>query len=271
MPVLLRRNVRRTRMARARRGTTVRRVYTYGAKNLAARNIQRAWRAKRNPNLPGPRAVGESNSTALCKSKLAENAAPQTRVNGILFSVDLTELSFGQEINQRERGMVNCRGIKFDLNFQNLAGSSACYINVALVCPKATNIGDGVSNTAFFRSNGVNRQIDFTTGLAPFDKHTLNINTDEYIVLWHKKKILGPNSSQSAAECMYNRNSNWYLKRYTKIGRQIRYANPESATATDGRMFLVYWGGTYGQTDETTPGSFQYCSKIVHYYREPKA
>jgi len=268
--MFLRRNVRRVRTARASGGYTKIAVPTYGAKIIAARRIQRAYRRRRNPNLPGPRAVGESNLSAICKSKLAENAAPQTRVNGILFSVDLTQVSFGQEINQRERGMINCRGIKFDLNFQNLSGSSACYINVALLCPKATSIGDAVTNTAFFRSNGINRQIDYTTGLAPFDKWTLNINTDEYIVLWHKKKILAPNSTQSAAEAMNLKNSGWYLKRYTKIGRQIRYANPESDTATDGRMFLVYWGGTYGAVDETTPGSFQYCSKIVHYFKDPK-
>jgi len=255
-------------MARARRGTTVRRVYTYGAKNLAARNIQRAWRSKRAVRAH----VGESIWNSNCKSTLTHDDFPTTQSTGLLYGLDITQLAQGQEQNQRERGVINCRGFKTQIMFQNLQGSATLYVNIAMIAPKSTDSsgGDIPVNARFFRLNGAQRSLDFNqVGVSPFQRHISSINTDDYTVLWHKRRVLCPNSNGTAANVMNTKNSMWLCNKYTKLSRQIRYGAAESSAATDGRVYLVYWCGVNGFPAD--PGvTFQISRRCIMYFKEPK-
>jgi len=237
MPTYLRRNVRRVKRARTARSGTVRRVYTTRAKNMAARTIQNRWRAR------AVRRIGEPLGAQRCKSVISEELYPVLRNSGTLYGVDCTRCIQGNEANNRERGIIECRGIKIDLYCENNWGAQNNLLNIALVAVKSTDAfkGNIPTGTNFFRLAGVDRSIDFSSlSLDPFRRHTYSINADDYTVLWHKRRILAGKNSATLSSM---RNGSMLLRTYTKIKRQVRYDSGEDAGATDGRIYMVYWFG----------------------------
>jgi len=239
----------------------------------AARKIQKAWRAKRRNATPRrTRMIGSSIWRGTCKSTLTADQDATARTDNTQWSQEITDCSQGSEMNQRERGIINCRGFKIDYFFQNLLANSALYVNMAVVAPKQLSTdNNAVQLGQFFRSAGNNRALDFNApGTVPFERHILGINPDEYHILKHKRFILAA-AAASTGEWGGNRSSFRHVKMYIKMNRAVTYQAAESASATDGKVGIVYWFGQVGSTDgTTTSAACNVSDRVVMYFKEPK-
>lgn len=241
-------------------------------RSRAAGTIQRAWRAKRRSTVARRSRIGTPvYGPGNCKSNVAFDLDLTTVLTGTLYKFDCTQSTQGNEINQRERGIINCRGFKFYGHFQNTSGALGLYLNVAMICPKSTNTtgGDAVSDLGFFRANGIVRAQDFGPAQTPFRAHVLNINPDDYTVLWHKRKLLAPNNGNASTWGSNARNGDYIMTKYTKINRRITYQNPESSAATDGRVWLVFWAGSTAAAETIQP-AYARSIRCIMYFKEPK-
>jgi len=273
--VYLARNVRRVRARRTRPYRTARNI-------AAARTIQNRYRRyKFRKNLtPAQRAavdsVGEPRSGRnQCKSAIiTDTATANLSLNGsTLYTYDLTGIAQGNEQYQRERSIINVSGFKIKIWFRNFQGSTPCWINCAVIAPKSTTSGDNVSGISFFRNEGgTQRYFDFNgIGATGFQQATRSINNDDYVILWRKRFMLG---QQSPGAVNYNeqsgRSSYRLIERYIPLKRQVRYADAESISATDGRVWLVYWQQNPDSLAVAglPSGSLLVSQKFVTYFRE---
>jgi len=240
------------------------------ARSLAARKIQRLWRSKRART----RQIGSSIWTGTCKSVLTHDVIPTLKNNDTLWGLDLTQCQQGSEMNQRERGIINCRGFKTYMMIRNQNANGAMLANVAMIAPKSTDTvgGDIPTGTRFFRGNGAVRALDFQgVGVWPFQRFITPINPDDYTIIWHKRRVLAPANAAATSQNHGSRSSIWFLRKYTKLDRAITYLNPESNVATDGRIYLVYWFGREGASVSTnTLLETAVTEKHIMYFKEPK-
>lgn len=176
-------------------------------------------------------------------------------------------------LNQRAKQVVNFRGIKFCVNLEiddiTGRGDKKVFFNMALISPKALdNDNLNIPSAEFFRGVDDKRYADFTaTALTGMDCHCLGINTDKYIVHFHKKYILGPwESTEGKGER--------YVEFYYPVKRQIRYNADGTGIAAEypeGKdMWWVYW---CAETDEGTApplaNRMTVRYRIVRYFRDP--
>lgn len=180
--------------------------------------------------------IGERVGTGNAKSNRTLNLSTgvDTRT---LYDEPLLNLDQGTGRNQRERGVVNFRGVKICMSFQNLNGAATkpdMYVNVAVISPKAEDSGTIALPVAnFFRAAGTDRGTNFGTALTAIQFRCLPINTDLYNV--HKHKRLNIGNVQDTA-----RTNSKTLEFYVKLNRQIRYEGTTS-TPTGKNMYLVWW------------------------------
>lgn len=155
-----------------------------------------------------------------------------------LYSVPLLDLSKGTGLSDRERDIINFRGIKFCLSFVNnhataTSDGQRVYFNYAIISPKDSGDKATVSTTDFFRANGVTRSQDFATALTALEFKCASINTDIWNVHKHVRTSVSTYSS--------NESKNAFTKEfYFPLKRQIRY-DGTTTTPVGKQMFLVYW------------------------------
>lgn len=196
-----------------------------------------------------------------------------------LYSRDLTAIPKTEDnaINGRQRDIINVRGFKIDMNFRGaLAQDQPNILHFAIIAPLATLANDStpvgsedvVPDTNFFRGNSENRAIDFGTGLSSMQLHSLNINSDNYVVLKRWKKIVGEaDNDNPKGPGQYKRSHT-----YVKLNRQVRYDTANyTENATQGRVFLVWWFDTWVGTSDGAPpiqNELLMDQHIVTYFRE---
>lgn len=247
-------------------------VLEYGGKRAYAAYKDRPARAnsgrsqkkkrQKKSSVPVGMPVGSANS------KLAGSARAFTLQNNrSLESFGLLNLVKGSGIDDRERNMVNFRGVNVCMEIENtfnLIQGRPLYLNVAVLTPKALAAPASIPVSDFFRNSGaLNRSIDFSNSLSASEFHCLPINTDLYDVVKHKRHMIGPYTSTEGANCIA-------IKMYIPVNRQIRYEDA-GTTPVGKNLFLCYWVDFLGNPGGATPTT---CGRISHditkYFKEPK-
>lgn len=188
----------------------------------------------------------------------------------LLYISELVQnLPEGTGNDARMRDNVNLRGWRIMANVTNLSFSQV-WLNIAIVSPRED--GDlGVSTTAFFRSYGAQRGINFNDNLNSADFHCRPINTDKYHILMHRRFMIGMRPPSGAVS---DGNVLMFI-RYVTLKRQVRFnvpAGSEDPETTNDRFWLVQWCdvndspiGTPSQTDVLS-----WINKTVTYFRNTK-
>lgn len=150
----------------------------------------------------------------------------------------LLNISQGVGIQQRESNVIFLKGIRFIYNFTNLT-SVPLYVNFACLTPKQ---GRTISNGLFFRSNEAETNVDFNTAtLSSFSKHVRAINSDYYIIHFHKRMTLDVGLESSTYKA--NRNNFKKFDFYYRINSRVTYSDrgtPEFESP-DNQMIIVIW------------------------------
>lgn len=237
----------------------------------AVRTIGRAYRAyKKRKSMFSPKHIGEPVGTSNCKRTVQLNTALTAKDTRTQYIQNVTEIDHTttNEIEKRQRQMVNLRGIKICVAVKNDL-TVPLYFNWALLALKC---GAGsVPNTGdFFRASQADRSKGFSTALNALEFHCLPINTDKYIILRHKRFRLAANGGTAYTDGTGKSYMNFDF--YQKIGRQIRYNNLASVDPGAGDVYVVYWADGFNgaASDLATPNAFDISQRYITYWREPK-
>lgn len=223
----------------------------YGAKRMLVGNQARsAKKYKYSRSVGARRNVGRTPGEGNAHRTLVVNVANKLLSTRTLNSHDLTWISRGSstnQINQRQRELINCKGFKLNFSFrgpQDTVSQRPAIFHYAVITEKGNtqaahvNQNDAVSTDNFFRGNGSNRAINFQDSLSGMEMNCLNINNDIYTVLKRGSvKCMSWTTSFGAQPGAFK---NWEV--YVPMNRQIRYDDGEVGEApSDGRTHLVYW------------------------------
>lgn len=176
-------------------------------------------------------------------------------------------------IDQRQRDMVNYRGIKVCVFLRNLdVTGEPMYCNWAIISPKAS-AGSALAPTDFFRGDGASRGKDFIVGSSWMDTHCMPINTDVYNVLHHRRFVLdGVFNAGDALPATTNDVTNTGTKgtllfeKYIPVNRQLRFDSGQEYPTTP-NIFMCFW---CQRTDENTAlVSVRYEYKVIQFFKEP--
>jgi len=236
------------------------------------KGVRRSFKSNKKQRLFSPRNVGESNGFTTCKSHSISNTDLTARDTRTLYTSSLCEIPKGTEINERMRKHVNLRGFKVCFELLNLQ-TDPLYLNIAVIAPKATNNQSSPSTTDFFRDTSANRARDFDIALSGLEFHCLPINTDDYVVLKHKRFRLGPAPATGASTITQNNSNNYKnVDWYVRLNRQVRWNQPEDDKPTDGDVYVVHWADKMFASAASAQVSSAYgvTKRFVTYFREPK-
>ena len=256
------------------------------AARVAANMIGRAWRrysGRRRKGYPGrggrgpsrkkarfsTRMIGMPNNSTTAKATIINNETLVVRNTRTLYILDLTQLAQGIALNQRLRQHSKISGFKICMEV-NSTRNNPLYFNMAVISPKQTT-NDSVEATNFFRNNTDARSMDFSIARTGMEFHCCPINTDDYTILKHRRRVL---TTTGAPTGIYNRQygSSWInVEEYIRLKRQVRYLPGESSTATDGRVFHVFWFDNWGAAGGTAAAACaSVSSRVTTYFREPR-
>lgn len=196
--------------------------------------------------------------------------------NQLHFTDNLINIAQGDAINERQRRIVNLRGIEIHsiFNFRSSRDGvnvwpgaiEPIYLHIAVVHPKNNDAQFGLTTANFFRSYGASRQESFTTSQPAIRQIFNPINSDMYHVYFHKHyKIAEFLSGTSKAQ-----NPEMLFKKYVKLNRQVRF-NGSTGTSCEDSISLCWWF-TSSQSNGTTPLIYdiaQWRYEIINHYREP--
>lgn len=225
------------------------------AMRSAANRIKRAWRGRNKRGMRSykrrKRAGARTKKSNVGKRVLRKFAdpvgssnckrteyiqEPSTENSRTLYVHSLTTLIKGEKNNERERDLVNVRGIRLKIMFRNLANTETS-VNCAVISPK--DCISGVPNgTDLFRANDQYRWRNFQGGMSGWARAQQSINTDKYMVHFHKRYLL------SGATANNGRQYIRYFKRWLKINRQLRYeTKPDGneSAPVNGDIYLITW------------------------------
>jgi len=179
-----------------------------------------------------------------------------------------------QKLTDRDSDVIYLSGVKINavfLNQQTATGDNALYLNCALISAKAGQTT--VSTGDFFTSGaGTNRSSNFdNVALTAYERHTLPINSDNYVVHWHKRFVLHSAQNTYARPDTNTVPKILELNQYVPIKRQIRFDSATGAAETP--MFFLHWVGIRGEAASdpvvATTNIYAFEKNIVTYFRNP--
>lgn len=211
------------------------------------------------------RRVGETPGTSVAKRN--ENLTSGNLNTRTLYLQPMLDIPRGDNIDQRERGICNFRGVKFCHRFSFLPGAALqnnqiLLMNIAILSEKGCD--DDPATTDFFRGDGASRGRNFSDALGPLDFHCRPLNTDKWNVHKHKRFKLGPIQSTEGKAAKL-------IEFYFKLNRQIRY--DDGGEVPKGKqLYYVWWfdfnNGFAGQT--ALAGFMSHDLHMTKYFREPR-
>lgn len=268
-----------------RRRVARRRLHNYSLIRTGDVNMPMGWTnkisrrrlsVKRRSRLPlvrsskrmkfSPKAIAHPigfNTAKRCVTHETTNTAYGTRWH---YGWEITNIPVTTtgEIDKRDRDMVDLIGFRIEWSLRN-AVDQPLIIHMAVVAKKnATSF----SSTNFFRGVGQDRGINFGTSLTSLEMNNNSINTDEYVVLLHKRIMLqGVNQSASFYQ-LEGRNYK-FIKTYIPIRRQLRY---DSTSLCNEPIHVCLWadGLISASGAASVPSSFFLSSRTIAIFREPK-
>lgn len=221
-------------------------------------------RAKLRPSAIGTR-VGTSNTKQATLRGLGQMKGWTP------YYKDMTEIARGTTLSQRQRDVVNTRGFQIDMYFRTRTRAEALpsevyFLNVAVVAPEDRwdDTPDFVDDFFRARNNNDERAVDLGGGLGSIDLHRLPINTDDMVVLKHKRYMM--NTFASGHKGWVKR-----IKWYVPLKRQIAY---DGLTATDSvnPVYIVWWCcrgfQPSGTGSDLTTDFLDYQYRTITYFRE---
>ncbi len=218
------------------------------------------------------RNIGERIGTGTAKLNTTTRQLDRTIDAQELVQFNMTTVSQGQDISQRERALVNCRGFKICMEFRNNT-DTPLYLNCAVISPKEQSVATDL-NTDFFRNhlttlNSNVRSLDFdTASLTAQDRHCFALNSDQFTILRHKRYRLGPVRSGMSYEAGNEKsylNLNWYVP----LKRQLRYNAVGTAALESGGCLFILWADQFDGTNVATNiANFKVNTQT--YFRDPK-
>jgi len=197
----------------------------------------------------------------LSKVRIVSGVPPTQRDSRTLYNTNLTDISQGSLINQRDRSNILLKGfhIKFDVRNQALQTvEKRLWLRCAVVQPITSN---SVSTTDFFRSYTNERSEDFGPPRAGWAYYDNPINADEYRVIKSWKVELGGLAQE-------NQNKNTYtVSEYIPINRRVFYDTDAGTTCTT-KFFFVYWAEIPIEASAGAPtaDAFTYSSQHLAYF-----
>jgi len=188
-----------------------------------------------------------------------------------LYQRKLIDVDFGDNINQRQRNIINVSGIKISMEMKNIT-ANPMYVNFAVISPKAgVDPSANLDTLDFFRASDSNdRSKDFSEALTSTEFHMLPINTDKYTVLKTKRsKVVAALSGGDTVALSGSSylNLDWWIP----LKRQFRFDGTLS-TPDNGQVYLVYWFDMFMQPGGTLKilNGAKVSEKTILYYHEPR-
>lgn len=220
------------------------------------------------------RRIGERIGSQSCRTTVVGLDSGTVKKDGrSLYQQTLISVSKGSAMDQRERNIINVRGIKSEILVKN-EFTAPLMLNIAIVSPKAdaaiTELGV-VATKDFFRGYMGKRYQTFSEALSCIEMHYSGINTDIWHVLRHKRYMLGVGAKNSTAYDDPNRPSYRKIKWYLKVRRQVRFED-DSTVPVDGQMYMVFWCDTFGGTPGLTPQQdvLFWADRQTLYFKNPR-
>lgn len=219
------------------------------------------------------RRIGEPVGSSNCKRACPMNTNPTAINTRNLYSSNLTAIPRNSTaidgINTRQRDVINVRGFKIRMEVASATnGVRGWCFHWAVISPKDKQ---NLDTDDFFRNDGDNRAVTFSTALSSLEMNTLHINTDRYTILKHRKFYLAPASSVSTTAQANTVNSWHYVNHWIPLKRQLRF-DRESSTPESGSVYLVYWydGANSLKGSNEIPGQVTVAVNNVVYFRETR-
>lgn len=211
--------------------------------------------------------IGTSNA-----KKVAYNIGPTASDTRQLYVVNLIDIDRGQDLNQRERDVINFRGVRLCNSWYNNF-NVPLFINCAVVSRKDADSTIPPETGDFFRDlNGNSRGQDFDPAiLTSIAFRCLPINTDKYLVHKHKRYVLAGDVNTN----FYQGNKPSYMntKWYIPFKRQIRYDTVKGGDLSyNANLYFIWWCDQINATSGTTAviGACHHQYHFVSYWRETK-
>lgn len=199
---------------------------------------------------------------------------PSNTQNGVscINNIIRKSVASGFKLNDREGDVIYLSGVKISAVFRNnqtASNDTAIYLNMALVSTKA-GIAN-VSTSDFFTSGaGVTRSVDFDdAGLTALERHTLPINSDNYTVHWHERKVLISTGNSSGQDSIGIYPKFIKLEKYIPLKRQIRYDSTNGVAESP--LWLIHWAGVAGEASgvAATTNVYSVDRNMMVYFRNP--
>lgn len=257
----------RRRYVTASSSNMARALRPYAVK-YAARTINRVYRGYKARKQAARKRIGTPVGRDTARHTQVGQVLPiGTQAARNLFSKEITAVTQGPAPNQRNRDILNFRGVKICCNFMNTSATYNLFVNYAIISPKT---GIDIELERFFRSNDQERGVDFDNpNLTSMDYHCRSINTDKYNIVTHKRITL---ASESAVRQNGNKSYSRQVMRYIPIKRQLRYENlgGELGEKCTTPIYFVWWYDVEGQGTE--PETFALLNtdlRLISYFRNP--
>lgn len=229
-------------------------------------------RARRRTNVR--RRIGDRPGTVNSKRVVTGREDVTSKSTKTFYTQDITDVSRGGDINDRERQLCYVSGWKIMLELRNKAEVER-YCNIAFIALK-DGVGETPTGDEWFRNYGADRNEDFpvapATTLNGFEMHCTPINTDKYYVLKHMRFKLGAlNDNTSGNQFNTNYGTTWRRCLWIPLKRQIRYKNISTSIPENARIFMCYWFSSVGTNENTAvvADALDMSYKIIMHFREP--
>lgn len=254
----------------------LRRAALYGTRatrvGLLAYGAYRAvkWARRRRQAL---RKCGNRPGFARCKTTARlDDRSIVSYSSRSLQQWNIFQIGAGGNIDDRQRDIVNVRGLKICLEIQNTT-AVPIWIRMAIVIPKGSST---VSTTDFFRGYADARGTDFTvgsaTGLNSNDLRCLPLNPDVMDIVWqHKIFLVGNTDTPSNETINFQWGSNYKtVDKYIPIKRQLLYDG--STISPNGRtpVFIMWGVNIIGNQGAAVANAYRMFKRFIIYWKEPK-
>jgi len=237
---------------------------SWGRKRLRAKRKRSAKRRRKDDR----KNIGEEPGEDTAKTRVIAQSNVSGQSTRTLYFDDCTDIpaSSSNAIDSRQRHILNYRGFKVCQEWKNKS-SFPLLCNVAVIALKG-DADQPTLTTDFFRSYGVDRNLDFSASLLDStDFHCKPINTDKFTVLKHMRFKLG--SSAGNVSEGFKDESNWCMKEfYVPINRQLRYRADGTCHTP---FFLVHWCDEFQTVNGTLAQPVvDFSQNVTAYFKEPQ-
>jgi len=180
--------------------------------------------------------------------------------------VAIARQTTGNEINLRERDMINCLGFSLRVCIAGTSSARAQTIRMALVSPTDKN---EINDVEFFRGYGDRRTIDFSSTEDSVVLLNNPINRDNYVVLWEKKVTVGPTSDSAGLTFSRTQDSFVSFNTYVPLNRQLRYDGPSQNQCSENVFLLMWYDEPFGEGSQTPTTNILYRRYVVTHWKNP--